>query len=238
MKKLMAALVAHAFFASAAAEAQLVTAMDDIQSWAGSGTNRSALVVQWNDGNNPVSVAWGYRWDGAATGTDLLTAVAGTTVIRQPYGGDIIDTLTGADPALQITIERYGWGDIVYSMVYSPGGAARTQADWSSGYWEYSLFAGNIDYYTWNGTGYEGPFTYDVAGNTLYSSVAWWSSQVGSADRLLVNGSWDAWSFAAGLTSVPVAQPVAASVPEPSVTGLLVFSALVATALRRKSRES
>lgn len=234
MKKLMAALAALIVFTAPRVRAQMVQSFDDIQNWAGLGASRSALVLQWNDGNTPVSLAWGYRWDGTATGTQLLTAIAGTTIIREPGGGTVIETLTGADPALQITIERYRWGDAIYSMVYSPGGTPRTQADWSSGYWEYSLFAGNIDYYTWNGTSYDGPFTYNLAGSTLYSSVAWWSSQVGSSDRLLVNGSWDAWSFAAGFTGVAVAQPVAAAaVPEPSVSALLAASLLAGVVFYR-----
>ncbi len=239
MKKLMAALAALAVITAPGALAQMVESFDDIECWAGLGSNSSALVLQWNDGNTPVSLAWGYRWDGAATGTDLLTSIAGTTIIRQPGGGDIIDTLHGADPSLELTIERYGWGDAIYSMVYSPGGTSRTQADWNSGYWEYSLFAGNIEYLTWNGSSYDGPFTYDAAGNALYSSVVWWSSQVGSSDRLLVNGSWDAWSFAAGFSSAAVAQPApAAAVPEPSVNALLALSALATVVFVRRMHAS
>lgn len=200
---------------------QLVDNFNDIDYWAGSGTRQSALVLQWNDGLAPASVAWGYRWDGTATGIDLLTAVAGTTIIREPSGGGVVETLSGADPALVLTIERYGWGDAVYSMVYSPGGVTRTQADWGSGYWEYSLYAGDIDYFTWDGTGFAGPFNYNAAGSADYGSVSWWPSQVGAADRLLVDGSWDAWSFAAGFTGVPVVQPVPAAVPEPRVAALL-----------------
>ncbi len=239
MKKLLAALATLIAITPSGARAQIVESFDDIQNWAGLGASSSALVLQWNDGNTPVSLAWGYRWDGTATGTALLTAIAGTTIIREPGGGDIIETLTGADPALQITIERYNWGDIVYSMVYSPGGTPRTQADWASGYWEYSLFAGNIDYSTWNGTSFDGPFTYDVAGDPLYNSVVWWSSQVGSSDRLLVNGSWDAWSFAPGFSSAPVAQPVAAAaVPEPSVNALLVLSTFATVFFLRRKHAS
>ncbi len=242
MKKPMAALVALIVFTAFGAWAQtIVQDFDSIQAWAGLGSNRSALVLQWNDGNSPVSLAWGYRWDGAPTGYDLLTSVAGTTIIREPDGGAVIDTLTGADPSLEITIWRYGWGDSVYSMVYSPGATQRTQSDWSSGYWEYSLFGGNIDYYTWNGSGYDGPFNYNVTGSPLYSSVSnsWWSSQIGASDRLLVNGSWDAWSFAAGFSSVPVVQPVAAAVvPEPPISALLALSVFAAFVFFRRKHAS
>lgn len=237
MNKTLAAF-ASLLLASSWANALLVGSFDDIQRWTGAGSNSSALVLQWNDGGTPASLAWGYRWDGNVSGMAMLKAIAGTTVVREPFDGDVIETLTGADPALQLTIERYGFGDAVYSMVYTSGAETRTRADWDSGYWEYSLFAGNIEYFTWNGTASEGPFTYNVTGSTLYASVNWWSSQVGASDRVLVNGSWDAWSFAASSVSKPVAQPAAAAVPEPRVAGLLALSATVVIAVHRKRRAS
>lgn len=48
---------------------------NDIQLWAGSGSNRAALVIDWNDGKNPECLAWGYRWDGTATGRSMLNAI-------------------------------------------------------------------------------------------------------------------------------------------------------------------
>lgn len=234
MTKKQIAAIALAALALASARAQLIANIDDVQRWTGSGTNRSVLVLQWNDGGSPASVAWGYRWSEAATGMQLLSAIAGTTVIREPAGGDVIETLTGADPDLQLTIERYGFGDAIYSMVYSPGGAVRTRSDWDSGYWEYLLHGGNFDYSIWDGTALAGPFLYDVPGTTSYAGVSWWSSQIGATDRGLVNGSWDAWSFAAGFTSSPVVQPSAAAVPEPRVIGLLVVAGVLCVVGRRR----
>src|ERR1700679_149106 len=59
---------------------------NDIQLWAGSGTNRAALVIEWNSPeffNNstvPAPVAnktmvWGYKFNGEATGTEMFTAI-------------------------------------------------------------------------------------------------------------------------------------------------------------------
>ena len=234
MTKKKITAVALAALGLASARAQLVANIDDVQRWTGSGTNRSVLVLQWNDGGSPASVAWGYRWNGAATGMQLLTAIAGTTLIREPAGGDVIETLTGADPNLQLTVERYGFGDAIYSMVYSPGGAVRTRADWDSGYWQYLLHGGNFEYSLWDGTALTGPFLYNVSGSTSYSGVSWWSSQIGASDRGLVNGSWDAWSFAAGFTNAPVVQPSAAAVPEPRVIGLLLVAGALCVVGRRR----
>jgi hypothetical protein len=60
--------------------------LDDIQLWAGSGTNRAALVIEWSvpeslaNSTVPVPVAdkalvWGYRFNGTATGTQMLGAI-------------------------------------------------------------------------------------------------------------------------------------------------------------------
>lgn len=226
MTKSKVALFALIALGADCARAQLVASMDDVQRWSGDGTNSSVLVLQWNDGETPTSLAWGYRWNGSVSGMHLLTAIAGTTIVREPGGGDVIETLTGADPLLELTIERYGFGDAIYSMVYSPGGTTRTQSDWDSGYWEYWLYGGLFDYSLWDevSSSFIGPFAYNVAGAQSYSSVNWWSSQIGASDRLLVNGSWDAWSFAPGFSSQVVVQPVAAAVPEPRAVVLLLLA--------------
>ena len=60
--------------------------LDDIQSWTGLGINRAALVVEWSSPESltnssvPVPVtdktmAWGYRFNGASSGTQMLEAI-------------------------------------------------------------------------------------------------------------------------------------------------------------------
>jgi hypothetical protein len=60
--------------------------LDDIQIWAGSGTNRAALVIEWSvpesltNSTVPVPVAdktlvWGYRFNGPATGGQMRAAI-------------------------------------------------------------------------------------------------------------------------------------------------------------------
>ena len=82
-----------------------VDSFDQIQYWVGSGQNRAALVLQWNDGGNPVSLAWGYRWDGSASGLDMLRAVAGSTQIDDP-AGDPVDSGAGADNRLRLGLHQ------------------------------------------------------------------------------------------------------------------------------------
>lgn len=57
---------------------------DRIQHWAGDpdGENRCALVIDFQDGKNDArSLVWGFRWNGTATGEDLVRAVAGQSRI-------------------------------------------------------------------------------------------------------------------------------------------------------------
>lgn len=213
-----AALLALAFTGVPALQGQTVGSFDDIRFWTGSGTNRAALILQWNDGGAPSSLAWGFRWNGDITGLDMLVAVAGTTIIREPGGGDVIETLSGADPRLVLTIERYGFGDAVYSMVLSDPSVTRAQEDWSSGYWVYWLYAGEFDYFTFNYETFEfdGPFTYSEPGTENYADVTWFQSEIGASDRMLVDGGWDVWNFAAGFVNHPVAQPSAVPLPVPA----------------------
>jgi len=89
--------------------------LDDIPLWTGCGTNRAALVIEWNAPEMfnattvPAPVAnqtmvWGYRFNGPATGTQMLQAIA------------------AADPKLYVVVEDYGWGTTVNSIGYNLSG--------------------------------------------------------------------------------------------------------------------
>ena len=49
---------------------------DDVKFWVGTGSNRAALVIEWHDGTSPDALVWGYRWDGEASGHDMIIAIA------------------------------------------------------------------------------------------------------------------------------------------------------------------
>ena len=225
------------FIGALGAKAQtLVQSFDDIQFWTGSGPNRSALVLQWNDGGTPTSLAWGYRWSGNATGIGMLKAIAGATTVTPPQSpSTILDTLSGADSRLTLTMERYGFGDSIFSVSFNDGIQNRTRADWATGYWAYSVFGGNFNYPTYDANwNYTGDANYLQIGSVNYSSVSWFSSPIGASDRELVNGSWDAFNFAPGFTTNAIEQPFAVSVPEPSVA-ILVMIAVVFFMQRRRA---
>ncbi|MGD0816051.1 MAG: hypothetical protein ABSA83_20865 [Verrucomicrobiota bacterium] len=75
---------------------------NDIQLWTGSGTNRAAMVIEWNPPlvyNNttvpaPVTcktLVWGYQFNGAATGTQMFNSILASdprlyAVVNNQYG--------------------------------------------------------------------------------------------------------------------------------------------------------
>lgn len=213
MKKVTTALMALLGLVAFDLQGQTVGNFNDIQFWTGSGTNRAAVVLQWNDGGTPTSLAWGYRWNGAATGFDMLAAIAGTSTITDTEG-TVVGTLSGADPRIALGITRYGFGDAVQSIVFNASGGTRTQEDWFSGYWEYFVFGGTFEYYDWLAGE---NMTYSEPGSSSYAAVSWLSSPVGLVDRPLVDGAWDALSFAPGFDSRAVQVPQAASLPMPAI---------------------
>lgn len=180
----------------------LVNSFDDISYWIGTGSNQSAIVIDWKDGKEPASLAWGFRWDGAATGEDMIRAIAGsigtTTVPASPN--------PGGDPSLTLfTIFFSGFGFAVQELQYDLGGGEQHReggfSSISAGFWSY--------------------WTSDAS---LTLPTTWVSSQVGMGDRVLTNNSWDGWSWAANFAGVAPDQPISA-VPEPGTVALLIIVA-------------
>ena len=184
---------------------------DQIQFWTGSGTNRAAVVIQWNDSRTPSSLVWGYRWNNTATGFDMLRAITGCSAIHYPGSTTNHAVFAGADPRLMASWTQFDFGNALDSVVFQQGTDSRDQNDWKNGFWEYSLFGGQFSYdvldENWN---YVETATYNQAGSFFYSGVTWFTAPFGASDRILINGSWDAWSFAADFVSVPVATPESA----------------------------
>ena len=212
MKKYLAALIVALLLTSTSLRSQnLVDDFADINFWTGTGPNQAALVFQWNDGLAPLSLAWGFRWEGQATGMDMLLALAGNTQISDPLG-DPVGSEVGADSRLKLGLVQYSFGLSLVSVDYSASEAEeRTQDDWFNGYWEYFIQGGDFEYYDYN---LVDTALYDEEGSPVYSPTGWTSSPVGASDRPLIDGAWDAFSFAPSYVSQAVEQPEAA----PSLT--------------------
>ncbi|MDR1877591.1 MAG: DUF5074 domain-containing protein [Flavobacteriaceae bacterium] len=174
---------------------------DDIEYWVGEGSNKAALVVQWNDGKTQDALVWGYKWDGDAYGIDMINAIAKADprfYILEYYTGAGLGSAIGGfgfDLDQKNTIALILSGDTTYPD-YPVDGIVATysynfdnwtssdtndhwQSGWNSAYWSY--------------------WVKEEGGSFGYSGL-------GASSRKLKDGSWDAWSFAPGLVSQPLSE--------------------------------
>lgn len=209
---------------------------DDIQLWAGSGSNKAALVIDWSDGIQPQSIAWGYMWDGTATGRDMLNAIkaADSRLFEPPdaYGGGTVYGLG---------FDVNGDGFTYVSGVGEDGHAAdpgdHYKEGWYDGFWSY-----------WTGETTDGamPTCYHFTMDGSHPVGSFGFSQWGIANRTLTNGSWDGWTWIGTMSYDPSeweqiewspSDPVAAApVPEPGslIAVLSGFVGLGGLVLRRR----
>ena len=185
-----------------------VTTLDDIEFWVGGGSNRAGLVIDWADGRDPL--AWGYRWDGDATGEDMLRAV------------------DERSERLGVELRSFSFGESVEAIGYDRDGDGFAESDPQDSFARAGDFVS--DFRFWN---------YYVAADSPYSPAdgdgAWTSSDVGISDRGLTDGAFDGFRFQTFGASVPGRPSAApAPVPEPA-TALLVLLAAGA-AVRRRGR--
>jgi hypothetical protein len=205
-------IIAFALAAAAhlTAQAGVISSFSDIEYWVGTGANQAGLVIDFHDGTSQQAFVWGFRWDGAATGFDMLTAV---------------DT---ASVELSITSPSF-----VVEVSYQ--GLAHTQtSNFNDTSWGYYLAGGTATIFDSNPPyGPVGTLNPPGGGSTI--PTTWTLSTAGSADRYLVNGSWDALSFGANQVSGeflhldPPSSIAYAAIPEPSTffLELLTFASLI-----------
>ena len=75
---------------------------DNIKYWVGNGTNKCAVVIDFNDGNVAnSSFAWGYRWNGNA-----------------PSMKAILDEITANDPRLKMFASSSAYGTFIDAFAY------------------------------------------------------------------------------------------------------------------------
>lgn len=221
------------------AQGAAVASMDDIQFWVGTGANRAALIIDWNDGKNTSgqstgqALVWGFRWE---IGTN-------------PTGEDMLRAIDAADTRLNISWDSFaGFGSYVFGAGYdldndgsqftftlSPGAGSTSDSNPADDHLQYSHFDTGIGEYL-----YWAYYTNTAAGAppgaTLPSSSNWYYSDIGATNRTLVNGSWDAWTLSGNDSAPPVTPAAAVAAPEPSAT-LLLAMAGVGLAARRRRRQ-
>jgi hypothetical protein len=204
-----------------------VNNFNDLLFWTGSGTNASALVLQFGDEATPTSIAWGYRWDDpveaepAPTAADMIFALTG-----QISGAGAPQPVAGADPRLAIDADFFtGLGYFVKSLTYDQNGLPTP--------WSQSVRSLVNDFDNDLGIAF-----YTAVADPLNPSGPWPQAGLfsvaasGMAGTPLANGSWYGFvvqeydaEFAFPAT-VNFTQPVSA-VPEPGTWALLAGAAVV-----------
>jgi hypothetical protein len=117
----------------------------DVEAWTGTGANETILVVDWNkldqeeNGTDIVSEshAFGYRWDGTAYESDMLTAFneADILVVDTGYGGAFVNNLSywdEADNEVHSHIEQGSWNLASTSDPYAVWGT------WGDSEWDFN----------------------------------------------------------------------------------------------------
>ncbi len=198
-----------------------ITTLNDIQFWVGTGENRAALVVDWDDSTaTDESLAWGYRWSGTATGSDMLQAVLAvddrfyakldtSSTLAFGFGYDLNNDNQNNDNPFTISDgSTFDAAGITTSgppdPPFAPGTARPSDAadhyaeGWYTGFWNYGISVGSTS-----------PF----------DGGAWSASNLGMAGRVLTDGDWDSWAF------TPDTEPPHAAFAENPVAAETPFSA-------------
>lgn len=182
---------------------------DDIQNWTGEGENRAALVIQWNDDREQYALVFGYRWDGLATGADMIKAVVKNnprlyTLMQytnvssptDPNGGYTINGFGwDADNDGDITLIDTGNGDQIYTSedgFFKHPRGYNPEVGGSSDY-DYDNWKAGDDGDFWGAGWYISYWSYWVGEGEHPSSLSY--SGWGASGRVLENNSWDGWNF-------------------------------------------
>jgi hypothetical protein len=200
------------------ASAGTVASFDDIEFWIGTGGQRAAMVVDWDDStSSDESLAWGYRWTGTATGGDMLQAIleadnrlfaklnaSSTQVFGFGYDQNNDQQFAISDGS------TFNASGITFGGVpdppFAPGTASSSDAadhyaeGWYTGFWHYSV-------------------SISSAGGGASPFGAWSASNLGLAGRTLSDGDWDGWAFTPDTDpphSAVAENPVAAESPHPA----------------------
>jgi hypothetical protein len=227
----------------------------DVQFWAGTGTNEAALVVEWSAPESlagssvpaPVadkSMVWGYRFNGTATGSQMLAALLAADprfyVVADETYGTFVEAIgfnldgSGVGGITDGSRTNYFTTHFLTSATVNVDAAAPLNPGdlYWGGYW-------GPNWETWVEQGDAGGFTHspDRGSNAYwtpndpnnpYSGVhgQWELAETGLDYLMLTNGSWIGFSVAAseyeGDPSAPYgAHKHAPAAPDVGITALI-----------------
>lgn len=161
---------------------------DQIKNWSGDGTNRAAIVVQWNDSRETHATVFGYRWTGSASVADALNAIASENPRFYQY---VMDSTYG------MTLAGLGWdadgdGDITLTVngsTLKPTNGTFT----ATGYDDFDVAqAGDADDYWQSGWMTRG-YWYFWHKNSAAATFEY--AQAGVSGISLKDGAWVGFTF-------------------------------------------
>lgn len=174
-----------------------VVDFDQIKYWAGTGSNRCAVIIQWNDDREESAKVFGYKWDGEACGEDALRAICshpqlygafqtGTTYgsVLQGFGWDVnndgVFTITEKISDTESNVYTPDSDGLFLDQIISSDDVTATDANdyWYSGWYE----------------GFWSYWVSDNGGSLTFSGT-------GMTGRVLTDGCIDAWQFAKGMSN-------------------------------------
>ncbi|MGI9429914.1 MAG: hypothetical protein ACR2NM_14730 [Bythopirellula sp.] len=164
--------------AAAAATAESFSNWEDVRFWVGSGTKQALLTIDWNgDSSSDAALAWGFRWDGAATAESMLR-----------------DVLQADDRLFAKLGANMGFGVAVYGLGYDANDDGQFSLDDGTGF--------DAD-----GIAISGPtdLTESDDAADLYREgweAGFWHIATASENPLTGEGSWASASF--GVSGVPL----------------------------------
>lgn len=208
-------------FSCAPINAQIVATFDDIVLWTGTGSNRAGLVIDFHDGQTRQSFVWGFRWDGVATGSEMLTAIAEADTNLSLQTGGTIES--------GFFLTQVSYFDGVFHHIATSGNFVD-----NFDYWGYFVVGGTAG-------GTIDPDVFDIVtpGASASFPAAWAESasgasaeSFGSPGRFLANNSWDAWSF--GEFGTLPSEGAYAAIPEPGSAALTLFGFFFLTYARKR----
>lgn len=220
----------------ATVSAGMVGNFSDILFWAGSGTNQAAFVLEFGgangDADSPTSIAWGYRWNGAAVAADMVFALTGSIT-----GAGVPGVVPGSDPRLGIDALDYGPGLGIGVVGFTYDQVGLPSVGWTQTLREMVTAE---DYSVYPALFLHAPGDPDVE---AWPVTAFTPSAVGISSEPLDTNYWYAFAPTSGDPYPPdprlIARPVAA-VPEPADYALLTCGVAGAAvmACRRRRRKA
>lgn len=193
-----------------------IASLDDIEVWVGEGANRTGFVIDFaGDSDADAAYAWGFRWDGEATGEDLLRALVADAGVYARMG-----------EAGEFGVPLYGLGydanqDGVFAIsdgaVFTDGIALTDPSDGAAAVTDGDFYAEG-----WFSNGF---WSYATSTGDPFAGGEWSNANVGISQATLADGRWDALVFDVAFAGATVPQNVQAAVPEPGTFALAVVVA-------------